>query len=97
MSTTTLAHRQDLPIEELTALLGAEHVITDPAELTFYSTDVYRRADIDAVLVVQPGSVDMPAPQPMSRIRRGRRSGKRSLTHPIVPSPSPAFRSPRPP
>jgi FAD/FMN-containing dehydrogenase len=58
MSTTTLAHRQDLPIEELTALLGAEHVITDPAELTFYSTDVYRRADIDAALVIQPGSVD---------------------------------------
>jgi FAD/FMN-containing dehydrogenase len=46
-----------MPIDELTALLGAENVIADPAELAFYSTDVYRRADIDAALVIRPGSV----------------------------------------
>jgi FAD/FMN-containing dehydrogenase len=58
MSIPTPAHRQDLPIDELTALLGAENVIADPSELAFYSTDVYRRADVDAALVIRPGTLD---------------------------------------
>jgi FAD/FMN-containing dehydrogenase len=58
MSTMTLARSQDLPIDDLRALLGDENVISDEAELRFYSTDVYRRADIDASLVVRPGSTD---------------------------------------
>jgi len=58
MSTMTLARSQDLPIDELRALLGDENIISDEAELRFYSTDVYRRADIDASLVVRPGSIE---------------------------------------
>jgi FAD/FMN-containing dehydrogenase len=50
--------RNDLPIDELSALLGAENVLTDPANLTFYSTDVYRRADFDAAIVIRPGTVE---------------------------------------
>jgi FAD/FMN-containing dehydrogenase len=46
-----------LPIAALELLVGADNVITDPSELAFYSTDVYRRADVDAALVVQPGTV----------------------------------------
>jgi FAD/FMN-containing dehydrogenase len=57
MTTTAPARPNEMPIDELTALLGAENVIRDPAELAFYSTDVYRRADIDAALVIRPGSV----------------------------------------
>jgi FAD/FMN-containing dehydrogenase len=58
MSTSALARSKDLPIERLVALLGAKYVITDGDELSFYSTDVYRRADVDAVLVLQPGDVE---------------------------------------
>lgn len=47
-----------LPLEELIDVLGKEHVLRDGADLTFYSTDVYRRADIDTLLVLRPGSVD---------------------------------------
>jgi FAD/FMN-containing dehydrogenase len=57
MSATALARPNEMPIDELTALLGPENVIADPAELAFYSTDVYRRADVDAALVIRPGSV----------------------------------------
>ena len=42
----------------LRELLGAVHVIADVDERAFYSTDVYRRADVDAALVIQPGNVD---------------------------------------
>jgi FAD/FMN-containing dehydrogenase len=58
MTTAALTRPNEMPIDELTALLGPANVITDPAELTFYSTDVYRRADIDAALVIRPGSVE---------------------------------------
>jgi FAD/FMN-containing dehydrogenase len=47
-----------IPIAALQALLGADNVIADPAELSFYSSDVYRRADIDAALVIRPGTPD---------------------------------------
>jgi FAD/FMN-containing dehydrogenase len=43
---------------ELKTLLGDAHVITAAAELAFYSTDVYRRADIDAALVISPGTTE---------------------------------------
>ncbi len=49
---------QDLPIAEFESLLGRDNVIVDAAECAFFSTDVYRRADVDAVLVLRPGSVD---------------------------------------
>ena len=47
-----------LPLDALTVLLGAANVIHDRTELAFYSSDVYRRADVDAALVLRPGSVD---------------------------------------
>jgi FAD/FMN-containing dehydrogenase len=47
-----------MQVAALRAVLGAENVITDPSELSFYSTDVYRRADIDAALVLRPGTVE---------------------------------------
>jgi FAD/FMN-containing dehydrogenase len=59
MSTNMLAAlEQTLPIGALTALVGPGNVIVDKDELTFYSTDVYRRAAVDAELVVRPGTVD---------------------------------------
>jgi FAD/FMN-containing dehydrogenase len=42
----------------LRALLGAGNVIDEADERAYYSTDVYRRAAIDAALVVRPRSVD---------------------------------------
>jgi FAD/FMN-containing dehydrogenase len=47
-----------LPLGPLRDLLGADNVIAEGGELSFYSTDVYRRADVDAVLVLRPGTVD---------------------------------------
>jgi FAD/FMN-containing dehydrogenase len=47
-----------LPLEPLKALLGPENVISEGTDLSFYSTDIYRRADVDAVLVLRPGSVE---------------------------------------
>ena len=47
-----------LPLAALRHLLGAENVISEDCYLSFYSTDIYRRADIDAVLVLRPGSVE---------------------------------------
>jgi len=44
------------PLDALRALLGDDNVITDAAELSFYSTDVYRRAAIDAEMVIRPGN-----------------------------------------
>lgn len=58
MTIASLAATTALPIDALTALLGAENVTVDPGELAFFSTDVYRRADVDAVLVISPGSVE---------------------------------------
>jgi len=47
-----------LPLAALRARLGADHVIAEGGDLSFYSTDVYRRAEFDAVLVLRPGSVE---------------------------------------
>ena len=51
--TTTLS-----PIDALRALLGRDNVITDSGELSFYSTDVYARAAVDAEVVIRPGNPD---------------------------------------
>ncbi len=58
MSVPHLGSAHVLPLERLTRLLGPDAVVTDGDELTFYSTDVYRRADIDAVLAIRPRSMD---------------------------------------
>jgi FAD/FMN-containing dehydrogenase len=47
-----------LPLDALAGIMGAQHVVTDAAELAFYSSDVYRRADVQAALVVRPQSVE---------------------------------------
>jgi FAD/FMN-containing dehydrogenase len=57
MTTATLSQPPVLPLESLRSLLGAENVIVDPGELSFYSTDVYRRAEVDAAVVLRPGTV----------------------------------------
>jgi FAD/FMN-containing dehydrogenase len=44
--------------EQLTQIVGSQHVLLDEESRVFYSTDVYRQADVLAVAVVQPGSVD---------------------------------------
>ncbi|MBN8279164.1 MAG: FAD-binding oxidoreductase [Gammaproteobacteria bacterium] len=44
-------------LEGLAAIVGAAHVLTDEPSRTFYSTDVYRQADVLAAAVVQPGTV----------------------------------------
>jgi FAD/FMN-containing dehydrogenase len=58
MSTSVLAQAQDLPFDALVDLLGADDVIFDKAELAYFSTDVYRRADVDAALVIRPRTVE---------------------------------------
>lgn len=45
-------------LEQISSIVGAGSVLTDPDDLLFYSTDVYRQADEIAVLVVRPGSVE---------------------------------------
>ncbi len=44
-------------LDGLAAIVGASHVLTDEASRTFYSTDVFRQADVLTAAVVQPGSV----------------------------------------
>jgi len=58
MSSSTLAPPSALPIDDLTTLLGADNVVRDADDLAFYSTDVYRRGDFDAALVLRPGTVE---------------------------------------
>ena len=57
MTIASLAPVAALPIDALVALLGPDNVIVDPDELSFFSTDVYRRADFDAAIVIRPGTV----------------------------------------
>ena len=53
---------QNLPatglLDGLAAIVGAAHVLTDDESRTFYSTDVFRQADVLCAAVVQPGTVD---------------------------------------
>jgi len=45
-------------LESLAGIVGADHVLTDEASRTFYSTDVFRQADVLTTAVVQAGTVD---------------------------------------
>jgi len=45
-------------LQALVDLLGEEHLLTDDESRTFYSTDVYRQADVLALAVAQPGTVE---------------------------------------
>ena len=45
-------------LEQLVNIVGADHLLTEEEERIFYSTDVYRQADVLAIAVVRPGSVD---------------------------------------
>ncbi len=45
-------------LEGLAAIVGAGHVLTDDDSRRFYSTDVFREADVLSAAVVQPGTVD---------------------------------------
>jgi FAD/FMN-containing dehydrogenase len=58
MSKSAKVATNPFPTEGLRLLLGPENVIVEPNELAFYSTDVYRRADIDAEIIIRPGTVD---------------------------------------
>jgi len=56
-STPVAAEQSAVPLEALARIVGASHVLTDDEARTFYSTDVYRQADVLAAAVVQPGTV----------------------------------------
>ncbi len=45
-------------LEQLSAVVGNKHLLTDDESRLFYSTDVFRRADVLAMAVVQPGTVE---------------------------------------
>jgi FAD/FMN-containing dehydrogenase len=45
-------------LPQLQGLVGEENVLVDDASRLFYSTDVYRQADIIALAVVRPGTVE---------------------------------------
>lgn len=54
---TPAASAADAVIGELRRLLGAEHVVTDPAERLFYSQDVYRSGEVP-LAVIRPGTTE---------------------------------------
>ena len=58
MTLAAIARSDALPVDALRELLGTANVVDDADELTFFSTDVYRRADVDAALVISPGDRD---------------------------------------
>jgi len=43
---------------QLATVVGSSYLLTDDESRLFYSTDVYRRADVLAMAVAQPGSVE---------------------------------------
>lgn len=45
-------------LDSLARVLGPDHVLTDAESRTFYSTDVFRQADVLAVAVARPGTVE---------------------------------------
>ena len=45
-------------VEQLAVVVGRDYVLTDDESRLFYSTDVFRQADVLAAAVVQPGSVE---------------------------------------
>ena len=44
-------------LDSLAAIVGPDHLRTDDESRTFYSTDVFRQADVLTAAVVTPGSV----------------------------------------
>ena len=56
--TTTSTQLTDQLTTQLAGIVGQDHVLLDEESRLFYSTDVYRQADILALAVVQPGTVD---------------------------------------
>jgi FAD/FMN-containing dehydrogenase len=59
MSTEQLEEPQNSHVrQQLANVVGAEHVLLDDESRAFYSTDVYRQADILTTAVVRPGSVE---------------------------------------
>ncbi len=58
MTLATLSPPMLLLIDALRSLLKPENIISDREELRFYSTDVYRRADVDAMLVIRPETTE---------------------------------------
>lgn len=52
----TLSASQVIVIEQLVRLLGAEHVLTDPADLEFYAMDAYNILSLP-IAIVLPGSI----------------------------------------
>jgi FAD/FMN-containing dehydrogenase len=51
-----LMQSQDSVVQKLVAAIGAEHVLTDPAEREFHAMDVYNFRELP-IAVVRPGSV----------------------------------------
>ena len=45
-------------LQSIASLVGPDHLLTDDISRTFYSTDVFRQADVLTSAVVRPGSVD---------------------------------------
>jgi glycolate oxidase len=45
-------------LKQIQTAVGTEHVLVDDESRTFYSTDVYRQADVLALAVVRPGTVE---------------------------------------
>lgn len=54
----TPAPTPDRIFAELERVLGAEHLLVDDESRVFYSTDVYRQADVLTAAVAQPATVD---------------------------------------
>jgi FAD/FMN-containing dehydrogenase len=72
MNSDQLADLDSASLEaELTALLSSEHIKSNNDDLVFFSTDVYRRADSDAVLVIRPPSAALLAQAIQLCVSRG--------------------------
>ena len=48
-------------VRELAALVGPEHVLTDDAERTFFSTDIYRAGALPAAVVCPASAAEVAA------------------------------------
>ena len=64
---SAFVHREDSDMDQagiaslqqrIADIVGERHLLTDTESRTFYSTDVFRQADVLAGMVVQPGTVD---------------------------------------
>ncbi|HHQ13471.1 MAG TPA: FAD-binding oxidoreductase, partial [Chromatiales bacterium] len=64
---SAFVHREDSDMDQagiaslqqrIADIVGERHLLTDTESRTFYSTDVFRQANVLAGMVVQPGTVD---------------------------------------